>query len=77
MRFATKVTLLAGMVLLPAAIPISASYGIDRPLRQDLSKKDLTRVRAVTKPTTDFSEPEKFEAMQFLLRGDNFRFRGN
>ena len=64
MRFATKVTLLAGMILLPAAIPISVSYGIDRPVRQDLSKKDLARVRAVTAPATDFSEPEKFEGMQ-------------
>ncbi|MCE7026503.1 c-type cytochrome [Jiella sp. CBK1P-4] len=52
------------MILLPAAIPLSASYGIDRPARHDLSKKDLARVRAVTQPTTDFSEPEKFEAMQ-------------
>ncbi|WP_407936781.1 di-heme oxidoreductase family protein [Jiella pelagia] len=64
MRFATKVTLLAGMILLPAAIPLSASYGLDRPVRQDLSKKDLARVKTVTKPATDFSEPEKFEAMQ-------------
>ncbi|WP_245308563.1 di-heme oxidoredictase family protein [Aurantimonas sp. 22II-16-19i] len=52
------------MILLPAAIPLSASWGIDRPVRQDLSKKDLARVRAVTAPTRDFTAPEKFEAMQ-------------
>ena len=64
MRFAAKATLLAGMILLPAAIPLSASWGIDRPVRQDLSRKDLARVRAVTEPTRDFTGPEKFEAMQ-------------
>ncbi|TFF24906.1 c-type cytochrome [Jiella endophytica] len=64
MRFATRVTLLAGMILLPAAIPLSESLGLDRPVRQDLSRKDLARVRAVAKPTTDFSQPEKFELMQ-------------
>lgn len=64
MRFAAKATLLAGMILLPAAIPLSASWGIDRPVRQDLSRKDLARVRAVTEPTRDFTAPEKFEAMQ-------------
>ena len=64
MRFATRATLLAGMILVPAAIPISVSYGVDKPVRQDLSKKDLARVRAVTAPTKDFSKPEKFETMQ-------------
>ncbi|MBO0904546.1 di-heme oxidoredictase family protein [Jiella sonneratiae] len=52
------------MILLPAGLPLSAALGLDRPVRQDLSKKDLARVRAVTRPTRDFSQPEKFEAMQ-------------
>ena len=32
--------------------------------RDDLSTRDLKRVEAVTRPTDDFSKPEKFEAMQ-------------
>ncbi|WHA42932.1 di-heme oxidoredictase family protein [Agrobacterium larrymoorei] len=35
----------------------------DQATRADLSKSDLNRVRQVTKPTTDFSKPEPFEAM--------------
>nr|QIQ10663.1 hypothetical protein GAGBIFFJ_00022 [uncultured bacterium] len=31
--------------------------------RSDLSNADLVRVRAVTAPTTDFSQPEKFEQL--------------
>ena len=31
--------------------------------RSDLTAEDLARVRAVTAPTTDFSEPENFEQM--------------
>lgn len=33
------------------------------PVRTDLGAKDLARVRAVTAPTTDFSKPERYEAM--------------
>ena len=32
--------------------------------RTDLTPKDLARVEAITKPTTDFSKPEQFELMQ-------------
>jgi CxxC motif-containing protein (DUF1111 family) len=32
--------------------------------RTDLSPKDLSRVEAITKPTTDFSRSEQFELMQ-------------
>jgi CxxC motif-containing protein (DUF1111 family) len=32
--------------------------------RNDLTPKDLARVEAITKPTTDFSKPEQFELMQ-------------
>ncbi len=32
--------------------------------RDDLSEKDKARVEAVTRSTTDFSKPERFEAMQ-------------
>ncbi|WP_446699382.1 di-heme oxidoredictase family protein [Agrobacterium cavarae] len=31
--------------------------------RRDISRSDLGRVRAVTRPTTDFSKAEPFEAM--------------
>jgi CxxC motif-containing protein (DUF1111 family) len=33
-------------------------------VRADLTPKDQRRVKAVTKPTTDFSKPEQFELMQ-------------
>ena len=33
------------------------------PVRDDLSADDLERVLSVTRPTTDFSRPEPFEAM--------------
>ncbi|MEF2550473.1 di-heme oxidoredictase family protein [Aurantimonas sp. A2-1-M11] len=55
--------ILAAAVIVPAALPISAAIGLDRPARDDLTPKDLARVRAVTAPTTDFSKPEDFEAM--------------
>ena len=32
--------------------------------RTDLTPKDLARVEAITRPTTDFSKPEQFELMQ-------------
>jgi len=32
----------------------------DKPMRADLTPKDLARVRAVTAPTADFSKPENF-----------------
>lgn len=33
-------------------------------VRDDLTEKDLARVRAITTPTTDFGKPEQFELMQ-------------
>ncbi|MET3662241.1 di-heme oxidoredictase family protein [Aquamicrobium ahrensii] len=33
-------------------------------MRDDLTPKDLDRVRAITTPTSDFSRPEQFELMQ-------------
>src|SRR5690606_1604007 len=33
-------------------------------IRDDLTPKDLARVRAITTPATDFSKPEQFELMQ-------------
>src|SRR5690606_9398835 len=33
-------------------------------IRDDLTPKDLARVRAITTPATDFSQPEQFELMQ-------------
>lgn len=35
----------------------------DAAVRTDLTPKDLSRVRAVTAPTTDFSKPEQFESL--------------
>ncbi|UVK39001.1 c-type cytochrome [Mesorhizobium sp. AR10] len=47
----------------------SAQAGAPEPIslatdRTDLTPKDLARVIAVTRPTTDFSKPEPFELMQ-------------
>ncbi len=46
------ITLLAGL-----------SFADDTPVRGDLTPKDLERVRAITAPTTDFTQPEKFELL--------------
>ena len=35
----------------------------DTPVRTDLTTEDLARVRAITAPTDDFTQPEKFEAL--------------
>src|SRR5690606_37403099 len=35
----------------------------DTPARTDLTTEDLARVRAITAPTDDFTQPEKFEAL--------------
>jgi len=35
----------------------------DKPVRSDLTPKDLARVVKVTVPTTDFSKPEQFERL--------------
>ncbi len=48
-------------LLVSTAIPSSAGDGV---VRGDLSPKDLARVRAVTKPTSDFSKAEPFEIRQ-------------
>ncbi|MET0259233.1 MAG: thiol oxidoreductase, partial [Methylobacterium sp.] len=47
-----------------AALPLGAGLGLTLPERTDLDAKDLKRVRAVTRPTADFSRPESFEDMQ-------------
>jgi CxxC motif-containing protein (DUF1111 family) len=46
-------------------IVLLAGLGLadDKPIRADLTPKDLARVRAVTKPTTDFTKPEQFELL--------------
>ncbi len=53
--------------LLTLALIVALFTGIvvagDRPLRSDLSPKDLARVEKVTAPTTDFSRPEQFELL--------------
>lgn len=54
--------MLAACLLLSSAAFVHAS---DLPTaRTDLTPKDLARVRAVTRATTDFSRPEQFELMQ-------------
>lgn len=52
-----------------ATLTASAQAGAPEPVgfaasRSDLTPKDLARVIAVTRPTTDFSKPEPFELMQ-------------
>ncbi|KQT85953.1 di-heme oxidoredictase family protein [Aurantimonas sp. Leaf443] len=64
MRLAARVSLIVAALVLPAALPIAAALGQDPAERTDLTPKDKARVAAVTKPTTDFSRPEGFEAMQ-------------
>jgi CxxC motif-containing protein (DUF1111 family) len=39
------------------------SFADDRPMRSDLTAKDLVRVQAITAPTIDFSKSERFEAL--------------
>lgn len=56
------IALAAGLALLMStAIPSGAG---DIVTRSDLSPKDLARVQAVTKPTSDFSKAEAFEIKQ-------------
>ncbi len=67
MRFTSRLVLLLAAVALPAAIPLSAAFGLNGQadtVRGDLTPKDRTRVKAVTAPTTDFFEAEPFEAME-------------
>jgi CxxC motif-containing protein (DUF1111 family) len=46
------------LLLLAATVVVAAS------LRDDLTPKDAKRVVAITRPTDDFSKPERFEKMQ-------------
>lgn len=63
-RFAASVLLCLGISLIafPALADDSPPPGLSTS-REDISAKDLARVRGVTKPTTDFSKPESFELM--------------
>ena len=53
--------------ILTASLVLALFAGIvvanDKPVRGDLTPKDLARVRAVTAPATDFSKPENFELL--------------
>ena len=49
--------------LLVIALSAGIGFANDKPVRSDLTPKDLARVRAVTAPTTDFSKPENFELL--------------
>jgi CxxC motif-containing protein (DUF1111 family) len=51
-------------LLIAALLLSSASVAATQPSRDDLSKTDRARVEAVTRPATDFSDPEAFELMQ-------------
>ena len=67
MRFISRLAILLAAIALPAAIPLSAAFGLSGQadtMRGDLTPKDRARVKAVTAPTTDFSKQESFEAMQ-------------
>jgi CxxC motif-containing protein (DUF1111 family) len=56
--------LLGVLVWLFATVPGLAGSPDLPTSRTDLSAKDLARVTAITRPTTDFSKPEQFEPMQ-------------
>mgnify|MGYP001043684080 FL=1 len=53
--------------LLTLALIVALFAGIvaadDKPVRSDLTPKDLARVLKVTAPTTDFTKPEQFEPL--------------
>lgn len=63
MNLGARILFLLTLVGLPVSIPLSAAIGLDRPMREDLTDEDLARVKTVTAPTIDFSQPESFEAM--------------
>jgi CxxC motif-containing protein (DUF1111 family) len=46
-------------------VTLLAGLGVadDTPVRTDLTPEDLDRVRAITAPTADFTQPEQFEAL--------------
>ena len=57
----------AGAVVLAALSSlsiVSTALADAGPARSDLNPKDAARVESVTRPTSDFSKPESFEAMQ-------------
>ena len=55
---------IAALALLSAA-PVALAANFDLPVkRSDLSDADMKRVADVTRPTTDFSKAEPYEAMQ-------------
>ncbi len=49
--------------ILVIAIFAGFSLADDTPVRTDLTPEDLARVRAITAPTEDFTQPEPFEAL--------------
>ena len=57
--FLAAITMLSVSALAVAQEPAGLST-----IRTDLNPKDLARVMAVTRPTSDFSKPEQFELMQ-------------
>ena len=52
----------AAWLVLAAAAPARPGAPLF-PERSDVSAKDKARIQAVTRPTTDFTKPERFEAM--------------
>jgi len=65
-RFATKTVTVASATVVVCAVALSSAGGGtagDRaPVRDDLTASDLARVLAVTEPTSDFTDAERFEA---------------
>lgn len=59
-RIASLVTLLAASTLVIGPV-LAGSLAVER---KDLSATDIARVREVTRPTTDFTRAETYEAMQ-------------
>ena len=52
----------AGIGAVALAAGLVAALAADKGGRDDLSAEDAARVAAVTRPTNDFSKPERFEA---------------
>src|SRR3569833_611786 len=53
------------LLTLSLLIALFAGIGVanDKPVRADLTPKELARVQKVTAPTTDFTKPEQFEKL--------------
>ncbi|RYE84229.1 MAG: thiol oxidoreductase, partial [Hyphomicrobiales bacterium] len=58
-----NILMLAALSAASASLPVIAALGDSPAVRGDLTPADLSRVTAVTRPATDFTKPEPFEAL--------------